>query len=327
MNNLKSIEELQGIINRAIEEVDLSSEPSELYDPIRYILSLGGKHLRPVLVLMAADMYQFDLTKVVPQALGVELFHNFTLMHDDIMDEAPMRRGKTTVHEKWNTNIAILSGDVLFVKAYQSIVQAEAIFLPKIVELFNTTAIEVCEGQQLDMNFEIQDDVLMPAYLKMIRFKTAVLLACSLKIGALVADASQEDQENLYHFGIHIGIAFQLMDDILDVYGDKKDFGKQVAGDILCNKKTCLYVTAYEKANIDQRKVLDYYFSHQDFEPNEKVLEVKKVYDAIGVRALCLEMMSENHALALGYLNAVGVSKERKSVLFKFIETLMLRVN
>ena len=205
MNNLKSIEELQGIINRAIREIDLSSEPSELYEPIRYILSIGGKHLRPVLVLMAADMYQFDLSKVMPQALGVELFHNFTLMHDDIMDEAPMRRGKTTVHEKWNSNVAILSGDVLFVKAYQSIVQAEAIFLPKIVELFNTTAIEVCEGQQLDMNFETQDDVLMPTYLKMIRFKTAVLLACSLKIGALVANASQEDQENLYHFGIHIG--------------------------------------------------------------------------------------------------------------------------
>ena len=327
MNNLKSIEEIQGIINRAIREIDLSSEPSELYEPIRYILSLGGKHLRPVLVLMAADMYQFDLTQVMPQALGVELFHNFTLMHDDIMDEAPIRRGETTVHEKWNTNVAILSGDVLFVKAYQLIVQAESRFLSKIVELFNKTAIEVCEGQQLDMNFETQVDVSMTSYLKMIRFKTAVLLACSLKIGALVADASDEDQENLYHFGIHIGIAFQLMDDILDVYGDQKDFGKQVAGDILSNKKTCLYITAYEKANIDQRKVLDYYFSHQDFEPKKKVLEVIKVYDAIGVKTLCLEMIAENHALALGYLNAVSVTEERKSVLFKFIETLMLRVN
>jgi len=327
MNNLKSIEELQGIINRAIEEVDLPLEPSELYNPIRYILSLGGKYLRPNLVLMVADMYQFDLTKVIPQALGVELFHNFTLMHDDIMDEAPIRRGETTVHEKWNANVAILSGDVLFVKAYQLIVQADSRFLSKIIELFNKTAIEVCEGQQLDMNFETQVDVSMSSYLKMIRFKTAVLLACSLKIGALVADASDEDQENLYHFGIHIGIAFQLMDDILDVYGDQKDFGKQVAGDILSNKKTCLYITAYEKANIDERKVLDYYFSHQDFEPKKKVLEVIKVYDAIGVKTLCLEMMAENHALALGYLNAVSVTEERKSVLFKFIETLMLRVN
>lgn len=327
MNNLRSIEELQGIINRAIEEVDLPLEPSELYNPIRYILSLGGKYLRPNLVLMAADMYQFDLTKVMPQALGVELFHNFTLMHDDIMDEAPIRRGETTVHEKWNTNVAILSGDVLFVKAYQLIVQTESRSLSKIVELFNKTAIEVCEGQQLDMNFEIQVDVSMTSYLKMIRFKTAVLLACSLKIGALVADASDEDQENLYHFGIHIGMAFQLMDDILDVYGDQKDFGKQVAGDILSNKKTCLYITAYEKANIDQRKVLDYYFSHQDFEPKKKVLEVMKVYDAIGVKAFCLEMMAENHARANDYLNAVSVSDDRKSVLFKFIEMLMMRVN
>ena len=223
--------------------------------------------------------------------------------------------------------MAILSGDVLFVKAYQLIVQVESRFLGNIVELFNKTAIEVCEGQQLDMNFETQVDVSMTSYLKMIRFKTAVLLACSLKIGALVADASDEDQENLYHFGIHIGIAFQLTDDILDVSGDQKDFGKQVAGDILTNKKTCLYLTAYEKANKDQRKILDYYFSHQDFDPNEKVIEVKKVYDAIGVKALCLQMISENHTLANGYLNAVDVPKERKSILFKFIETLMLRVN
>lgn len=327
MNNLKSIEELQDIISRAIEEVDLPLEPSELYKPIRYLLSIGGKHLRPVLVLMTADMYQFDLTKVLPQALGVELFHNFTLMHDDIMDEAPIRRGEITVHEKWNANVAILSGDVLFVKAYQLIVKTESRFLHKILGLFNKTAIEVCEGQQLDMNFETQVDVSMSSYLKMIRFKTAVLLACSLKIGAIVADASDEDQENLYHFGIHIGIAFQLMDDILDVYGDKKDFGKQVAGDILSNKKTCLYITAHEKANIEQRKVLDYYFSHQNFEPKQKVLEVIKVYNSIGVKEFCLKMMKENHAIAIGYLNAVSVPEDRKSVLFKFIEILMLRVN
>ena len=327
MNNLKSIEELQGILSQAIEELDLKDEPSELYDPIRYLVSIGGKHLRPVLVLMIADMYELDLTKVMPQALGVELFHNFTLMHDDIMDEAPIRRGKPTVHEKWNTNVAILSGDVLFVKSYQLIVKAESRFLHKILELFNKTAIEVCEGQQLDMNFETQVDVSMSSYLKMIRFKTAVLLAFSLKIGALVADASDEDQENLYYFGIHIGIAFQLMDDILDVYGDKKDFGKQVAGDILSNKKTCLYITAHEKANLVQRKILDYYFSHQDFEPKEKVSEVIKVYDAIGVKEFCLEMVIENHALAIGYLNVVSVPEDRKSVLFKFIEILMLRLN
>lgn len=327
MNNLKSIEELQGVLNQALEELDLPHEPSELYNPIRYLIDLGGKHLRPVLVLMIADMYELDLNKVMSQALGVELFHNFTLMHDDIMDEAPIRRGKPTVHKKWNTNAAILSGDVLFVKSYQLIVKTESRFLNKILALFNKTAIEVCEGQQLDMNFEKKVDVSMSSYVKMIRLKTAVLLAFSLKIGALLADASDEDQENLYQFGIHIGIAFQLMDDILDVYGDKKDFGKQVAGDILSNKKTCLYITAYEKANSVQRKVLDYYFSNQDFEPKQKVSEVLKVYNAIGVKEFCLKMMRENYALAIGNLNAVSVPEERKSVLSKFIEILMLRVN
>lgn len=327
MNNLKSIEELQVVLNQALLELDLPHEPSELYDPIRYLINLGGKHLRPVLVLMIADMYELDLNKVMPQALGIELFHNFTLMHDDIMDEAPIRRGKPTVHKKWNTNAAILSGDVLFVKSYQLIVKTESRFLNKILALFNKTAIEVCEGQQLDMNFEKQVEVSMSSYVKMIRLKTAVLLAFSLKMGALVSDASDEDQENLYQFGIHIGIAFQLMDDILDVYGDKKDFGKQVAGDILSNKKTCLYITAYEKANLVQRKVLDYYFSNQDFEPKQKVSEVIKVYNAIGVKEFCLKMMRENHALAIGNLNAVSVPEDRKSVLSKFIEILMLRVN
>ena len=325
MTNLKSIKELQNLIHYAINEIDFPAQPVELYDPLAYILALGGKHLRPALVLMAADMYHFDLVKVMPQAIGVELFHNFTLMHDDIMDQAPIRRGMKTVHENWNINVGILSGDVLFVKAYQSIVKVDAHHLPKIIDLFNQTAIEVCEGQQYDMNFENQDHVLMSSYLKMIRFKTAVLLASSLKIGALVAGASDDDQQSLYHFGIHIGIAFQLMDDILDVYGDQKDFGKQPAGDILCNKKTCLYVCAYEHANKQQQSVLDYYFAHQDFDRKEKVLEVMKVYDAIGVKELCVEMMSENHTLAIGYLNAVRLPKERKSILFEFIEILMLR--
>ena len=327
MNNLKSIEQIQSIIIRELQELNFKLEPRELYDPIRYILSLGGKHLRPTLMLMVADMYQLDFTKVIPQALGLEMFHNFTLMHDDIMDQAPIRRGKITVHEKWNPNVAILSGDVLFVKAYQAIVQSESRLLPKIIELFNKTAIEVCEGQQIDMNFEGLEDVSMPLYLKMIRFKTGVLLACSLRMSALVADASDEDQESLYHLGIHIGTAFQLMDDILDVYGDQKDFGKQIAGDILCNKKTCLYIMAYKKANSEQRELLDYYFSHQNFDPNKKVVEVIKVYNTIGVKELCLDMVAENHVIALSYLNAVNIPEQRKSVLVKFIEILMLRVN
>lgn len=325
MTNLKSIKELQKLIYDEINTIDFLAQPVELYEPIVYILQLGGKYLRPTLVLMAADMYNFDLVKVMPQAIGIELFHNFTLMHDDIMDQAPIRRGKNTVHENWNINAGILSGDVLFVKAYQSIVQVDSNHLPKIIDLFNQTAIEVCEGQQYDMNFENQDDVSMSSYLKMIRFKTAVLLASSLKIGALVAGASDDDQQNLYHFGIHIGIAFQLMDDILDVYGDQKDFGKQHAGDILCNKKTCLYICAYEHANKQQQSVLDYYFAHQDFDYEEKVLEVVKVYNVIGVKQLCIQMMSDNHTLALGYLNKVCLPKDRKSILVEFIEILMSR--
>jgi geranylgeranyl diphosphate synthase type II len=327
MNKLKSIAELQDFLNLAIEKTSFLAEPAELYEPISYILSLGGKRLRPALVLMAADMYGCDLEKALPQAIGIELFHNFTLMHDDIMDDAPLRRGKTTVHEKWDVNIGILSGDALFVKAYQSIVKTEAKHLPALMDLFNKTALEVCEGQQYDMNFETQESVSMSAYLKMIKYKTAVLLACALKSGALVADASAEDQKNLYDFGIHIGLAFQLMDDILDVYGDQKDFGKQIAGDILCNKKTCLYIKAYEKADDEQRKVLDHYFAHQEFDAQEKISKVMDVYEQLQVRDACREMMDEHYTLALNHLNALSVGDEKRSTLVQFAELLMVRVN
>jgi len=327
MSNLRSIAELQGLLSLAIEKTSFPAEPAELYDPINYILSLGGKRLRPALVLMTADMYGCDLKKAMPQAMGIEQFHNFTLMHDDIMDDAPLRRGMMTVHEKWNTNIGILSGDALFVKAYQSIVKAAPEHLSALVDLFNQTSLEVCEGQQYDMNFETQDDVSMHLYLKMIRFKTAVLLACSLKMGALVADASEEDQNNLYDFGIHIGVTFQLMDDLLDVYGDQKDFGKQIAGDILCNKKTCLYIKAYESAGEEQRKVLDHYFAHQDFDAQEKISKVMEIYEELGVRASCRAMMDENYALAMNHLNAVRVAEDRKATLLQFVDMLMVRVN
>jgi len=327
MSNLKSIAELQAFLNLAIEKTSFQAEPAELYDPISYILSLGGKRLRPALVLMSADMYGYDLVKALPQAIGIELFHNFTLMHDDIMDDAPLRRGKTTVHEKWDTNIGVLSGDALFVKAYQSIVETDPKHLPALMELFNQTALEVCEGQQYDMNFETQENVSMPSYLKMIKFKTAVLLACALKSGALIANASFDDQQNLYDFGIHIGLAFQLMDDILDVYGDQIDFGKQIAGDILCNKKTCLYIKAYEKADDEQRKVLDYYFAHQDFIAEEKISKVMEVYAELDVRDACKGMMDNHYTIAMEHLNALSVNEDRRSTLVQFAELLMVRVN
>ena len=276
---------------------------------------------------MSADLYGCDLVKALPQAIGIELFHNFTLMHDDIMDDAPLRRGKKTVHEKWDANIGILSGDALFVKAYQFIIKADPTHLPALMDLFNQTALEVCEGQQYDMNFEIQEDVSMPSYLKMIKFKTAVVLACALKSGALIADASAEDQQNLYDFGIYIGLAFQLMDDILDVYGDQIDFGKQIAGDILCNKKTCLYIKAYEKAEEQQRKVLDHYFAHQDFDAKEKIAKVMEVYAELEVRDACQLMIDEYYTTAIKHLNALSVPEDRKSTLVQFAEMLMVRVN
>jgi geranylgeranyl diphosphate synthase type II len=327
MRKLQSIEELQVSLNLAIENIPFQASPAELYEPISYILSLGGKRLRPALVLMAADMYGFDVSKAMPQALGVELFHNFTLMHDDIMDEAPLRRGKTTVHEKWNANIGILSGDALFVKSYQYMVKAESKHLPALVDLFNQTALEVCEGQQFDMNFETQEEVSMHSYLQMIKFKTAVLLACALKSGALIAGASLEDQKSLYDFGIHIGLAFQLMDDILDVYADQKEFGKQIAGDILCNKKTCLFIKAYECASAQQRSILDHYFAHQNFNADEKIAKVMEVYAQLDVKSACKEMMDTHYRLAMNCLKTLDVTKDRLVTLMQFTDLLMVREN
>lgn len=327
MNKLKSIADLQEVLMEALQKTSFATEPAELYQPISYILSLGGKRLRPALVLMATDMYGADVSSAIPQAIGIELFHNFTLMHDDIMDDAPLRRGKTTVHEKWNTNIGILSGDALFVKAYQSIVKSKPQYLAELIDLFNQTALEVCEGQQYDMNFETQERVSMSEYLKMIKFKTAVLLACALKSGALVADASEKDQQHLYDFGIHIGLAFQLMDDILDVYGYQKDFGKQIAGDILCNKKTCLYIKAYEMADRSQLKVLDYYFTAADVPAQEKIKKVMEVYEQLNVQSLCKEMMDEHFAIAQTHLQGLEVSDDRKATLQEFAQLLMVRVN
>ena len=326
MSNLKSIADLQDALCLALENKNFPSDPKNLYEPISYILSLGGKRLRPVMVLMVADMYGCEIAKAMPQAIGVEYFHNFTLLHDDIMDDAPLRRGMATIHEKWNANVGILSGDALFVKAYQSLVEAESIHLPILIDLFNQTALEVCEGQQYDMDFETQDHVSMEPYLKMIKYKTAVLLACSLKMGAVVSNASIEDQNHLYEFGIHTGIAFQLMDDLLDVYANQKDFGKQIAGDILCNKKTCLYIRAFEVADDAQRKVLDHYFAHQDFEAQEKITEVKKVYEALNVKAHCRNMMDEHYKTAMSHLDQISISQDRKSTLTELVEMLMVRI-
>ncbi|MEL0145621.1 MAG: polyprenyl synthetase family protein, partial [Schleiferiaceae bacterium] len=234
---MKDLAALQALFQKEIDALQLGSAPEKLYDPMHYIMNLGGKRLRPVLALMGAGLYG-DPSKAMPQAMAIELFHNFSLIHDDIMDAAPLRRGQETVHIKWDENIGILSGDGMLVKAYQYVAQCSPELLPEVLATFSQTALEVCEGQQMDMDFETMDQVPLDTYIKMIQFKTSVLLGCAMKIGALVGGATKEDAEALYEFALLLGTSFQIKDDYLDVYGDPEKFGKQVGGDILSNKKT-----------------------------------------------------------------------------------------
>lgn len=306
-----------------LEEIDLGQNPVELYEPLRYILSLGGKRLRPALALMSYKIFKPDFDKILVPALSIEVFHNFTLMHDDIMDEAPLRRGKTTVHEKWNTNIAILSGDVMLVKAYELLAESESQYLKEVLQKFNTCAAEVCEGQQFDMNFETEDVVHVDEYINMIRLKTAVLLGFALELGAILAGASKEDAKHLNNFGQYVGIGFQLKDDLLDVYGDAEKFGKQVGGDILCNKKTFLLIRALEKAEgvtEDQLKT----WLNESNRDEEKVAAVTAIYSE-------LEIDHETEAEIQKYFDK-GFSELLKvngdtSELQSFAENLMAREN
>ncbi|MBU2045104.1 MAG: polyprenyl synthetase family protein [Bacteroidetes bacterium] len=268
---MHSIQELQQIIDQAVKDTTYPSEPKELYEPISYLMALGGKRLRPAMVLMATDLFGGDIQEALAPALAVELFHNFTLMHDDIMDKAPLRRGQPTVHAKWNEAVAILSGDVMFVKAYKMMIQVKPDILSPVLEVFNQTAVGVCEGQQIDMNFERRAEVSIPEYVEMIRLKTAVLVGGALKIGALIGNASEKDAQLLYEFGENLGIAFQLQDDILDVYGDPEKFGKQVGGDIISNKKTFLLIKALELAEGETAKSLNHWLNLTQFDAEAKV--------------------------------------------------------
>lgn len=260
--------------------------PSELYTPIDYILSLGGKRIRPLLSLLSFGMFQKNPESILKQALAIEVFHNFTLMHDDIMDQAPLRRGKPTVHEKWNANVAILSGDVMLVKAYDLLMDTEPALLPEILRLFNQTAAEVCEGQQFDMNFENLSEVKEEEYIQMIRLKTAVLLGCALKMGAILGGANETESNKLYEFGVNVGVGFQLKDDLLDVFADKAKFGKQVGGDIISNKKTFLLIKAKELAQGKDDEELSYWLDQIDFDKEMKVNAVKAIYEKLGIKAL-----------------------------------------
>lgn len=317
---------LQELINKGIEGAEYPAQPKELYEPIGYLMALGGKRMRPLLVLMGYQLFKEDVKKALPAALAVETFHNFTLMHDDIMDNAPLRRGKATVHEKWNRNIAILSGDVMLVEAYKLLCTLDKEVLPEVLQLFNKTAVEVCEGQQFDMNFESQTSVTVEAYIEMIGLKTAVLLAASLQMGAMIANAPAADAQHLYDFGKYMGIAFQLQDDLLDVYGDPEKFGKQVGGDIISNKKTYLLIKALELANGADAEVLHQWIAAADFDAAVKVKAVTTLYTQLGVDVLVKAEMENYCKLALEALEAVNAtSKEGKIALKQLTDELMER--
>ena len=320
-----SFKEIQEKIEREIGQLEFDCPPKSLYEPITYILSLGGKRIRPALVLMAYNLYREDVEKAIRPAIGLEVFHNFTLLHDDLMDQADKRRNKPTVHKVWNANTAILSGDAMLIAAYQLIGETAPEHLKEVLDLFTRTALEICGGQQYDMEFESRMDVSEEEYLEMIRLKTAVLLACSLKTGAILAGASREDAENLYRFGINIGLAFQLQDDLLDVYGDTKTFGKNIGGDILCNKKTFLLINALRRAEGEQKVQLEHWIARKDFDAAEKIAAVTNIYNVLGLKELSEAKMQTYYAEGMKNLAALSVSEERLAVLKEVTSRLMFR--
>lgn len=320
-----SFEEILKKVENEVSALHLNESPISLYTPIQYILSLGGKRIRPALTLMACNIFSEDIEPAIKPALGIEIFHNFTLLHDDLMDQADLRRNQQTVHKKWGANTAILSGDAMLIVAYRLIGETSGKFLKPVLDLFTTTALEICAGQQYDMEFESRSDVEEEEYIEMIRLKTAVLLACSLKTGALVGGASEKDAEILYAYGIHIGLAFQLMDDLLDVYGDMASFGKKIGGDILCNKKTFLLIHAFKAASEDQKKELNDWIHKQDYIPEEKIRAFRKIYTDLCIEKITEKKIQYFYELANEYLDQLSVSPERLQVLKSVSELLMNR--
>ena len=321
---MKSIQELSALITDELGRIEYPKTPSLLYEPIDYILGLGGKRMRPILVLMAYQLFDKNIEKAFSPALAIEVFHNFTLLHDDIMDNAPLRRGQKTVHEKWNNNIAILSGDTMLVQAYQLISQVDDTIVKQVLAVFSKAAIEVCEGQQWDMDFESQKEVSISDYLKMIEYKTAVLLGAALQIGGITAGASANEQNHLYSFGKNMGIAFQLKDDLLDAFGAPETFGKQVGGDIMANKKTYLYLKALALADGTQRRNLEQYFSTKDTSES-KVEAVKSIFITLDIHQLTSDLMKEYHSKAMHHLDAI--ESDNKEPLLAFSALLLDRVS
>lgn len=322
---MATFEEILKQIEQAIKELHFDYSPQSLFDPIEYTLSLGGKRIRPAMVLMAYNLYREKTEEILNTALGLEVFHNFTLLHDDLMDEADKRRNKPTVHKVWNANAAILSGDAMLIAAYQLIAKTEPKHLKPVLDLFSQTAMEICCGQQYDMEFETRQDVTEEEYIEMIRLKTAVLLACSLKVGAILADASAEDAEHLYQFGINIGLAFQLQDDLLDVYGDTETFGKNIGGDILCDKKTFLLINAFRRSDDKQLAELNRWIGKKTEDPKEKINAVTAIYNELQLKKLSEDKIENYFAIAMKHLTAVSVASEKKNVLKELSERLMNR--
>lgn len=318
--------ELLSTVNSYIQQYPFTGQPAQLYDPINYMMQLGGKRVRPVLTLMGCKLFGGDTGKALPVAVAVEVFHNFTLVHDDIMDKAPIRRGQPTVHIKWNPDTAILSGDLMMIKSMEMFQHLDGETLKRCLPLFLTTAAEVCEGQQIDMNFETADKVSVEEYLHMIELKTAVLLACSLKLGAYVAGSSEDDARHLYNFGKHIGIAFQLQDDILDAFGDTAEVGKQKGGDIIANKKTYLLIKALEQAKGEQKSMLHYWLNQNSFKESEKIAAVLDIFNQLNVKAQAEAEMKNHLDLAHQHLNSVGAAEESKNMLAAFAGMLQQRV-
>ena len=318
-------EEILAMVNQGLADLQLERQPFGLYKPIRYVLSIGGKRVRPVLLLIAYNMYKDDVQTVLPSAVAVETYHNYTLLHDDVMDRAEVRRGKPCVHKVWNENTAILSGDSMLVMAYQLVAQCPSGCLKPVLDLFTATALEIGEGQQYDVDFEERMDVKAEEYIEMIRLKTSVLLACALKMGALQAGAPAEDCDLLYRFGESVGLAFQLQDDLLDVYGDFDTFGKRIGGDILCNKKTYMLIKALEGADETQRRQLEHWIDAKEYNPDEKVAAVTSLYNEIGVRALCEDLINKYFDEARQVLDKVSLPAEKKEVLWQYALGLLGR--
>ena len=322
---MKTSEELYEKVNTFIDKLTYNREPKSLYDPLKYVLSLGGKRIRPVLMLLGYNLWKDDPERILMPAVAVETYHNYTLLHDDLMDNADKRRGHDTVHKKWDANTAILSGDAMLVVAYQRLASVDQTKLKPVLDLFTETALEIDEGQQFDIDFENRSDVKEEEYIEMIRLKTSVLLACALKIGAILANAPVTDAEALYKFGEQLGLAFQLQDDLLDVYGDTKVFGKEIGGDIMCNKKTFMLINAFNRANDAQLKELQKWCSGEKFDRKEKVAAVTHLYDEIGIRQLCEAKIEYYFEESKKWLDKVSVPEERKAHLRAYINQMMKR--